>query len=403
MKYAETGQGSYSDDDSLEAIEAPLEEEGQSKGFGLPGQSAVGTVGFFRLADIGNEDENSTRLTALGDEPKATIDVVGEPGVVSNQGLSSVSPGSLSPLINGVPEGKKMSLSSKIAFVMENGEPFCNHCERNFVPEALGPRMACTYCGCGRPNDDHNIGQNDFNGQDLLAHAEGETVKDEDAGRNIIKQDATVGSKRDSADEFLDAFSKTANDSQLYYKGYMDAETGKPLDEDMALLSKDYYNGYEQYKFYNKTPQQSEGQKLFNIKPNSNEIPRQGQMTPGEADRGPLELTDGTNHATASKVLGLYEGFKTAEYTGTDVSRMSKEQRETGSVCKSPSGLSQAHIDTYGGSATCGKPATGRTDNGAPTCGGSNCGTKVKPLGTISSKISSIFPIDVIENFFEGQ
>ena len=403
MKYAETGQGSYSDDDSLEAIEAPLEEEGQSKGFGLPGQSAVGTVGFFRLADIGNEDENSTRLTALGDEPKATIDVVGEPGVVSNQGLSSVSPGSLSPLINGVTEGKKMSLSSKIAFVMENGEPFCHHCERNFVPEALGPRMACTYCGCGRPNDDHNIGQGDFNGQDLLAHAEGETVKDEDAGRNIIKQDATVGSKRDSADEFLDAFSKTANDSQLYYKGYMDAETGKPLDEDMALLSKDYYNGYEQYKFYNKTPQQSEGQKLFNIKPNSNEIPRQGQMTPGEADRGPLELTDGTNHATASKVLGLYEGFKTAEYTGTDVSRMSKEQREAGSVCKSPSGLSQAHIDTYGGSATCGRPATGRTDNGAPTCGGSNCGKKVKPLGTISSKISSIFPIDVIENFFEGQ
>jgi hypothetical protein len=113
--------------------------------------------------------------------------------------------------------------------------------------------------------------------------------------------------------------------------------------------------------------------------------------------------TTASNHATASKVLGLYEGFKTAEYTGTDVSRMSKEQRETGSVCKSPSGLSQAHIDTYGGSATCGNPATGRTDSGAPTCGGSNCGKKVKPLGTISSKISSIFPIDVIENFFEGQ
>ena len=100
-------------------------------------------------------------------------------------------------------------------------------------------------------------------------------------------------------------------------------------------------------------------------------------------------------------------GFKTAEYTGTDVSRMSKEKREAGSVCMSPSGLSQAHIDTRGGSATCGLPATGRTDSGAPTCGGRNCGTKVKPLGTIkgagsrSSKISSIFPIDVIENFFE--
>jgi len=312
MKYAETGQGSYSDDDSLEAIEAPLEEEGRSEGFGLPGQSAVGTVSFFRLADIGNEDENSTRLTALGDEPKDTIDVVGKPDVVSNQGLSSVSPGSLSPLINGVPEGKKMSLSSKIAFVMENGEPFCNHCERNFVPEALGPRMACTFCGCGRPNDDHNIGQDDFNGKDLLSHAEGETVKDEDAGRNIIKEDSTVSSKRDSADEFLEYFHSSSDASKLYYQGYMDAESGKLLDEDMALLSKDYYNGYEQYKFYNKSPQQSEGQKLFNIKPNSNQIPRQGEMTPGEADRGPLELTDGTNHATASKVLGLYEEFKTA-------------------------------------------------------------------------------------------
>jgi hypothetical protein len=343
MKYADTN---YDRDASLRGIEAPVDEETEAEGFGLPGQSlTVGDkVTFLRKADIGNEDENSTRLTALGDQPKDTIDVVGEPDVVSNQGLSSVSPGSLSPLINGVPEGKKMSLSSKIAFVMENGEPFCNHCERNFVPEALGPRMACTFCGCGRPNDDHNIGQDDFNGQDLLAHAEGETVKDEDAGRNIIKQDATVASKRDSADEFLEAFSKTANDSQLYYKGYMDAETGKPLDEDMALLSKDYYNGYEQYKFYNKTPQQSEGQKLFNIKPNSNEIPRQGQMTPGEADRGPLELTDGFNHATAGKVMDLYNNLnKTAN---TEV---------------------------------------------------------VANITKASAKISSIFPIDVIENFFEGQ
>ena len=344
MKYAETGQGSYSDDDSLEAIEAPLEEEGKSKGFGLPGQSAVGTVGFFRLADIGNEDENSTRLTALGDNPKDILDVVDEPEQTFDEGLSQVGAGSLSNLFGITKGNRKMSLSSKIAYVIENGEPFCNHCERNFVPNTIGPRMACTFCGCGQPNDDHEIGQDDFNGKDLLAHAEGKTIKEEDAGRNIIKEDATMASKRDSADEFLDAFSKTANDSQLYYKGYMDAETGKPLDEDLALLSKDYYNGYEQYKFYNKPAQQSEGQKLFDIKPNSNEIPREGQMTPEEADRGPLQLTDGTNHATASKVMDLYNNLN----------------------------------------------KTANTEVVANT-------TKA------SAKISSIFPIDVIENFFEGQ
>ena len=41
MKYAEFGQGNYSDDDSLEAI------ENDEEGFGIPGQSAVGTIGFF--------------------------------------------------------------------------------------------------------------------------------------------------------------------------------------------------------------------------------------------------------------------------------------------------------------------------------------------------------------------
>jgi hypothetical protein len=78
------------------------------------------------------------------------------------------------------------------------------------------------------------------------------------------------------------------------------------MDEDLALLSKDYYNGYEQRKFYNKSPQQSESQKLFDIKPNSNAIPRPGLMTPGEADRGPAELTDGLNRATASKIASIY-------------------------------------------------------------------------------------------------
>ena len=381
MKYADTSAGTYENDDSLEAI------ENHEEGFGLPGQSAVGHVGFVRRADIGNQDENSTGLTA----PTGHFhtDLEKEPGIVSNEGLSSVSPGSLSPLINGA---LGSNMNSRIAYIMENGEPFCNHCEKNFVPNNL-TRIACTNCGCGQPNDDHHLGENNF-----LAHVEGSTVKDEVGNKEIIKQE----SKMSFVETTLDTFQKKSNDSELYYRGYNDAQAGKPLDEDLALLSDDYYHGYDQFKFYNKTPQQSVGQTLYDVKPNSNEIPRQGQMTPGEADRGPLELTDGTNHATASKVLGLYEGFKTAEYIGTDVLRMSKEQRETGSVCKSPSGLSQAHIDTRGGSATCGLPATGRTDSGAPTCGGSNCGKKVKPLGTIkSAKISSIFPNDVIEKFFK--
>ena len=292
MRYATQGNGNYGDDASLRAIESPTEED---EGFGLPGQSAIGTVGYFRFADIVNEDENSTRLTALGDKPKDTIDLGGEPPVASNEGLASVSPGSLSTII-----GANMSMNARIAYVMENGEPFCNHCEKNYFPKG---RIACTWCGCGRPNDDHGVVENDFNGSSLLENVEGPTAGDLDAGRDIVKEEAKMG----AAGAFYAMF-KQANDSELYYQGYGDAQSGKPMDEDLALLSKDYYEGYRGYKFYNKTPQQSVGQSLYDIKPNSNSIPRSHdmhQMTPGEADRGPLELTDGFNHATASAGLPI--------------------------------------------------------------------------------------------------
>ena len=293
MKYAENGSGNYSDDASLKAIEAPTEEE---EGFGIPGQSAVGTVGFFRRADFGNGDGNSVDL---GPKHIDRLDLQEEPEKVSNEGLSSVSPGSLSTIINSATEGTKMSLPARIAYIMENGEPFCNHCEKNFVPVTL-TRTACTNCGCNQPNDDHGIVAGNFNGQDL-ERVEGPTAGDLDMNRDIVKEE-----KRGSVDEYLGYFRKNANDSELYYRGYTDAQDGKPLDEDLALLSDDYYHGYDQHKFYNKTPQQSQGQKLFDIKPNSNAIPRGGNMTPGEADRGPLELTDGFNSATASRVASAF-------------------------------------------------------------------------------------------------
>ena len=300
MKYADTSAGTYENDDSLEAI------ENHEEGFGLPGQSAVGHVGFVRRADIGNQDENSTGLTA----PTGHFhtDLEKEPGIVSNEGLSSVSPGSLSPLINGA---LGSNMNARIAYIMENGEPFCNHCEKNFVPNNL-TRIACTNCGCGQPNDDHNALDHLFVDGDLenshvasvdLEHVEGPTVKDEVAGKEIVKEE----SKRSFVETTLDTFQKKSNDSELYYRGYNDAQAGKPLDEDLALLSDDYYHGYDQFKFYNKTPQQSVGQTLYDVKPNSNAIPRDNEkMHPEDYDRGPLELTDGTGTVTAAKIASIY-------------------------------------------------------------------------------------------------
>ena len=287
MRYATQGNGNYGDDDSLKAI------ENDEDGYGLPGQSAVGTVGGFKFADIGNEDENSTRLTARGDEPMDTIDVTGKPPAVRSE-TGAVTPGSLSTLVGTASKRNIMSMNARIAYVMENGEPRCNHCETNYFPST---RLACTNCGCGRPNDDHGAQSDNFSGEDL-SNVEGKSIANEVGNKEIIKQE----SKHSFVDMAMDAFSKQSNASNLYIKGYLDAQDGKPLDEDLALLSKDYYEGYTLYKFYNKTPQQSEGQSLFDIKPNSNQIPRShNDMRPEEYDRGPLELTDGTGHVTASK------------------------------------------------------------------------------------------------------
>jgi len=297
MKYAtETGTGNHGMDSDLDAIE----DEHQ---MGIPGVNRVPSnqllASIRRLADISNQDENPTEVTAPTGH--STIDLTKQTQRVENDGLSSVSRGSLSSMMDGTHEGNKISMNKKIAYIMENGQPFCNHCENYYIPKSLGV-TACTDCGCKQPNDDH--GRQDVN----FSHVEGATVADEVGGRDIIKQDAiTAGVKLDTTDDYVKLFnSKIATDSDNYYRGFNDAINGKPLDEEFALLSKDYYEGYEQYKFYNKTPQQSIGQSLYDIKPNSNNLPRDyagGGMTPGEYDRGPIELTDGQGRAAVASKL----------------------------------------------------------------------------------------------------
>jgi len=277
MKYSTQDNGNYGDDASLRGIESATEEE--QEGFGIPGQSMIGTVG----VNTGGPDGSDTAITN-GEEGR-TVDVEKAPveeTILEKQHLRE---------FGGVP----MSLASRIAYVIENGEPFCNHCEKTFIPTTM-VRMACTNCGCGKPNDDHGLIDNNFK------HVEGPTVADE-APREIIKEE----SKLANTEDYLNLFKKQSSDSDLYHKGYSDAMSGTPLDEDLSLLSDDYFNGYQQYKFFNKTPQQSAGQSLYNIKPNSNSNARNfgdsTGITPGQADAGPLQLTDGQGRAAIANKL----------------------------------------------------------------------------------------------------
>jgi hypothetical protein len=57
--------------------------------------------------------------------------------------------------------------------------------------------------------------------------------------------------------DYTEIIQKEASDSDVYFKGYQDALSGKEMDEGMANLSMDYYQGYKQGLLYNETNLQS--------------------------------------------------------------------------------------------------------------------------------------------------
>jgi hypothetical protein len=170
---------------------------------------------------------------------------------------------------------------------------------------------------------------------------------------------------------------------QLYYRGYEDAKSGKPLDEDLAELSDDYFHGYDQFKYYHIAPQGSAPQSLYDIKPNSNNNSR---MTQGEADRGLNELTDGHSFATASndnlkEAVGDPLGFAHALEEATQIKRQRSRELAMNMAWMTPDEDEDA-------------PKRPRFNPGKFTDTHQEL-----PVGTLSSKLP--FPTDVIKTFFE--
>ena len=54
------------------------------------------------------------------------------------------------------------------------------------------------------------------------------------------------------ASDYIKTIQKEASDSDIYFHGYQDAINGKEMDEGMANLSIDYFQGYKQGLLYNK-------------------------------------------------------------------------------------------------------------------------------------------------------
>jgi len=259
--------------------QTPLELLGLGEGFSTPVDYTLPTnlASSFRFAD--DMPGTAPMMPGMQQNPSAVSTVTPPPTPAGNE---TSSPSTVTGSFNA------------IAYVIENGEIKCASCETYYIPRSEA-HVKSAHCGAPECHDERQ--EEDMKGVDgvwtsskLHRNVEEGDVVD---GRVIKTTDEET--RLASTDDYLSAFSKTASDSQLYYRGYEDAKSGRPLDEDLAELSDDYFHGYDQFKFYHQMPQQSMPQNLYDIKPNSNNNPR---MMQGEVDAGPNQLTDGHSFAT---------------------------------------------------------------------------------------------------------
>jgi hypothetical protein len=178
-----------------------------------------------KLADRSNTDESGSP-GGVG-APKHVYDInVEDPPeqqLFGDAGETSRGDGSINMLASTInPETRKIVH----AYVAENGEPKCSVCDNYYTPKSIA-EAKLAHCGhCPEDNPDAN------------------KIEEGDVVDGDVVKTASI---------------KMSNDSELYTRGFLDHMHGKPLDEDLAVLSDDYFNGYDQARYYGKTPLESVG------------------------------------------------------------------------------------------------------------------------------------------------
>jgi hypothetical protein len=246
-------------------------------------------TGSKKTADISNTDENPSpgNISAPKSVYKIDVEAPPEQQLFGDAGETSRGDGSIimsSLTLN--PESRKIVN----AFVMENGAPKCSVCNEYYTPKSIA-QAKLAHCGhCPEDNPDANkIEEGDVVDGDVVKTgglpwtkssgprcSEGHKMKP-DATHTEEKPSyfcptcwGTTGDEYEKLEQMhkrskREASTKTSNDSELYTRGFLDHMHGKPLDEDLAVLSDDYFNGYDQARYYGKTPLESVGAKPHTV------------------------------------------------------------------------------------------------------------------------------------------
>ncbi len=200
-------------------------------GISQPKEDGNQFTGSKKVADFANSDTNPSPSNISAPEKVYTMDVEEPPKQQMFGDAGETSRGDNSIIMSKLtydPELRKVVN----AYVIENGMPQCSVCNEYYTPTSIG-HAKLAHCGhCPEDVLKHDVDEGDV--------VDGDVVKTSSKKSSIIMQ---------------------GSDSELYVRGYLDHLHGKPLDEDLAVLSDDYFNGYDQARFYGKTPLESVGAK----------------------------------------------------------------------------------------------------------------------------------------------
>jgi len=239
----------FGDDPEHKSTMDPVNPE--PLGITQPKEDGNQVISSTKTADMSNTDENPSPGNVSAPKSVYKIDVEDPPEqqLFGDAGETSRGDGSISMLSSTVnPESRKIIH----AYVAENGAPKCTVCQEYYTPKSIADAKLA-HCGhCPEDNPEANkIEEGDV--------VDGNVVK---TAPNFSDSKLLMDNYRKDTKE---ASTKISNDSELYTRGFLDHLHGKPLDEDLAVLSDDYFNGYDQARYYGKTPLESVGAKPHKV------------------------------------------------------------------------------------------------------------------------------------------
>lgn len=254
----------FGDDPEHKSSMDPVDPE--PLGITQPKEDGNQFTGSKKEADISNTDENPSpgNISAPKSVYRVNVEDPPEQQLFGDAGETSRGDGSINMLASTLNSETRKIVH---AYIIENGTPQCSVCENYYTPKTIA-QAKLAHCGhCPEDNPDANkIEEGDVvDGDVVKTSKEASTNKPEDCpgcgektSRTWVNNSCnTCGYKQE--DKTKQSSTKFSNDSELYTRGFLDHLHGKPLDEDLAVLSDDYFNGYDQARYYGKTPLESVG------------------------------------------------------------------------------------------------------------------------------------------------